>query len=211
MTSQAWIDISVPVKNGMLHWPTDPPVAITRVKDMAKGDSSNLSLLSMGAHSGTHIDAPVHFAPDGAGVDVADITVLIGRARVVEILDTETITVRELEPLHIRRGDRILFKTMNSATPWHERPFREDFIHLSDAAADYLLIRGVKLVGADYLSIGSYRHGGGVVHRRLLQGGVCIVEGLNLHGVTPGHYHFVCLPLRLAGSDGAPARCVIRP
>jgi arylformamidase len=210
MSPAIWSDVSVPLTNGMLHWPTDPPVAITRVKDMAKGDSTNVSLLSMGAHTGTHVDAPVHFLPGAKGVDAIDFSALIGRARVLEISSLESITVQDLKSHRIRQGERILFKTTNSANLWHERPFMEDFVYLSDEAADYLLAQGAKLVGADYLSIGSYRHGGGVVHRRLLQGGVWIVEGLNLHGVAPGTYDMVCLPLRVVDGDGAPARCVLR-
>ena len=210
-SESAWIDISVPLTDGMLHWPGDPPVSVTRVKDITQGSSANVSLLSMGAHSGTHVDAPVHFIPGGKGIDEASLSALVGRARVIEISDGASITVEELTRHRIRRGERILFKTRNSSSAWHRNPFAEDFVYLSDAGAQYLVSRGVTLVGADYLSVGSYRHGGGEVHRILLAGGIWLIEGLDLSGVIAGNYQLICLPLRVVQGDGAPARAILRP
>lgn len=206
-----WLDVSVPLRDGMIHWPGDPPVAVTRVKDIAEGNSANLSLVSMGAHSGTHVDAPVHFIAGGKGVDAVDLSFLVGRARVIEIMHAECITGDELRQHRVRRGERILLKTRNSSTPWYEEPFKEDFVYLTDGAAQYLVDRGVRLAGADYLSMGSYRRGGRTVHRLLLSSGAYIVEGLNLCGIAPGIYDMVCLPLRLVDGDGAPARAILRP
>lgn len=206
-----WLDVSVPLRDGMLHWPGDPPVGITRVKDIDKGNSANLSLVSMGVHSGTHVDVPVHFIADGKGVDEVELSALVGRARVIEIRHAECITVDELRQNRVRRGERILFKTRNSSNSWYEGPFNQDFVYLSDEAAQYLVDRGVRLAGADYLSMGSYRHGGRTVHRLLLSSGAYIVEGLNLFGIAPGIYDMVCLPLKLVGGDGAPARAILRP
>ena len=206
-----WIDISIPLRDAMVHWPSDPPVSIKRVKDIEKGDTANLSVISMGAHTGTHVDAPIHFLKQGQGIDNIAIETLVGRARVIEIRDTESIKPEELAGHGIRRGERILFKTENSSHVWQKDEFVEDFIFISDAAADLLVDRGVRLIGIDYLSVGSVKHGGTYVHKTLLSGGICIIEGLNLSNVTPGEYDLICLPLRIVAGDGAPARAVLKP
>ncbi|MDO8578987.1 MAG: cyclase family protein, partial [Dehalococcoidales bacterium] len=136
--------------------------------------------------------------------------VLVGKARVLEIKDTESIKVAELEKFKIRRSERILFKTSNSAL-WKSRKFSEDFVFVSPDAAQFLADRGVALVGVDYLSVGGYRTGGSTQHKVLLIAGVCIVEGLNLSRIASGNYNLVCLPLRLENGDGAPARAIIKP
>ncbi len=210
-THQPWIDISVPLRNEMVHWPGNPPVSIKRVKDITKGDTANLSVISMGAHSGTHVDAPFHFLRQGQGIDNIPIDTLVGRARVLEIRDPESIKAGELLQYHIRRGERILFKTRNSSHVWQKDEFVEDFVFVSDDAAGFLVDRGVRLVGIDYLSVGSFKHGGSYVHKTLLSNGVWTIEGLNLSNVTPGKYDFICLPLRIVGGDGAPARAILRP
>ncbi|MFC1958299.1 cyclase family protein [Chloroflexota bacterium] len=206
-----WIDISVPLKDAMVHWPGDPPVSIKRVKDIEQGDTANLSVISTGAHSGTHVDAPIHFIKGGKGVDHIPLDTVIGRARVIEIRDPESIKPEELATHRIRHGERILFKTRNSSELWHKDEFVEDFVFISDAAADFLVDRGVRLVGVDYLSVGSFKYGGSYVHKTLLSGDIWIIEGLNLSNVTPGKYNLICLPLRIVGGDGAPARAIIRP
>ncbi|MFC1892835.1 cyclase family protein [Chloroflexota bacterium] len=207
---QPWIDISVPLSDAMAHWPGDPPVSIKRVKDIEQGDTANLSVISMGVHSGTHVDAPIHFVKQGQGIDKIPIDTLVGRARVIEIRDPESIKPEELAGQRIRRGERILFKTRNSPHVWQENEFVEDFVFISDAAADLLVDGGVQLVGVDYLSVGSYRHGGSYVHKTLLSGGVWVIEGLNLSNVTPGEYDLICLPLRIVAGDGAPARAILK-
>lgn len=206
-----WIDISVPLKNGMAHWPGDPTVNISRVRDLEKGDTVNLSTISMGAHSGTHVDAPLHFINGGEGVDEIPLETLVGRARVIEIRDTESIKPDELKEHHIRPGERILFKTFNSSHAWQSDKFVEDFVFISDSAARFLVERKVRAVGIDYLSVGSYKHGGSEVHKILLAGGVWIIEGLDLSPVVPGNYELICLPLKLVQGDGAPARAILRP
>ncbi|MDP3879044.1 MAG: cyclase family protein [Dehalococcoidales bacterium] len=210
-TKSSWIDISVSLRDGMVHWPGDPAVNISRVKDMARGDTANLSAISMGAHSGTHVDAPFHFINGGKGVDELPLETLVGRARVIEIRDAESIRPDELEEHSIRRGERILFKTRNSSHVWQRKEFVEDFVFISDDAAKRLVERGVRAVGVDYLSVGGYKQGGSDVHRILLSGGVWIIEGLDLSAVAPGGYYLTCLPLRLVGADGAPARAILRP
>ena len=208
---QPWIDISIPLRDAMVHWPSDPPVSIKRVKNIEQGDTANLSLISMGAHSGTHIDAPIHFLKQGQGVDNIPIDTLVGRARVIEIRDPESIKPEELVGHRIRRGERILFKTRNSSHVWQKDEFVEDFVFVADAAADLLVDSGVRLIGVDYLSVGSFKHGGSYAHKTLLSGGIWTIEGLNLSKLTPGKYDLICLPLRIVAGDGAPARAILRP
>jgi arylformamidase len=208
--SETWIDISVPLYTGMVHWPDNPPVQIERVLNMDAGDAANVSALSLGAHTGTHIDAPVHFLPQGAGVDTLPLSATLGPARVIEITDGESIKRQELERHAIQRGERILFKTRNSARCWQSDAFVEDFVYLAAEAARYLADVGVRTVGVDYLSVGGFVRDGEATHRALLSAEVCIIEGLNLSQVKPGTYELVCLPLKIRGADGAPARAVLR-
>ncbi len=204
-----WIDVSVPLQNGMVHWPGDPPVEIRRVKELRRGDSSTLSRLSMGSHTGTHLDAPSHFLKNGATLDRIPWEALIGPARVIGIRHPERVTVAELHRSRIRRGERILFKTRNSVRCWKGNSFRPDFVHLDAEAARFLVQRGVRTVGMDYLSVGGYKKDGRDVHRILLGAGIWIIEGLNLSSAAPGRYELVCLPLRIAGGEGAPARALL--
>jgi arylformamidase len=210
-TKKTWVDISVPIRDAMIHWPSDPLVSIKRVEDIEKGDTANVSAISMGAHSGTHVDAPIHFIKEGKGVDHVSLDTVIGRARVIEISDTESIKPEELARHRIRRGERILFRTENSSHVWQKNEFVEDFVFISDTAADFLVDRGVRLIGVDYLSVGSFNHGGSYVHKTLLGSGIWIIEGLNLSNVTAGKYDLICLPLRIVGGDGAPARAILKP
>ncbi len=206
-----WIDISTPVRNGMVHWPSDPSIQIERTSDMERGASANVSRISMGSHTGTHMDAPLHFIPGGEGIDNMSLDTTIGRARVVEIQDTQSIKPEELVKHRIRRGERILLKTRNSLRNWSAQAFIEDFVFVSKEAAHFLARRRVRLVGVDYLSVGGYKRNGAEIHQILLNAGVWIIEGLDLSGVEPGKYHLVCLPLKLVDADGAPARAVLRP
>ncbi|MEE8418494.1 MAG: cyclase family protein [Dehalococcoidales bacterium] len=205
-----WIDVSVPLRDGMAHWPGDPGVSISRARDMDKGDTVNLSQVSMGAHTGTHMDAPLHFLSKGKSIDTLPLEAVMGRARVVEISDGESVKPEELTRHRLRRGERILFKTRNSPRVWQSSGFVDDFVYISDAAADYLVDRGVSLVGVDYLSVGA-PSGGSYVHKTLLGGGIWLIEGLDLTQTPAGKYDLVCLPLKLVGGDGAPARAVLRP
>lgn len=210
-TSSPWIDISVPLRNAMVHWPSDPPVKIERVSDIAHGDTSNLSTISMGSHTGTHMDAPLHFIQQAKSISDMPLDTTIGRARVIEIHDTESIKPEELEQHRIRRGERILFKTLNSTRGWKTDHFIEDFVFISKEAAHFLTERGVKVVGVDYLSVGGFKRDGAYIHQTLLGGGIWIIEGLDLSGVNPGKYNLICLPLKLDQGDGAPARALLRP
>ena len=206
-----WIDVSVPLRDGMPAWPGDPPVQIGRHEDMSKGGDANVTALSLGAHTGTHMDAPVHFLADGVAIETLDLSATMGRARVIEIGDPVAIRREEIQAAEIVRGERILFKTRNSSYAWSSESFVEDFVGISPDAAEYLAEIGVRTVGIDYLSVAAFGGDAAGVHRALLSAGVWIIEGLDLAGVAEGSFELICLPLRIPGSDGAPARALLRP
>ena len=208
--TESWIDVSVPLHNGMAHWPDNPPVKIERMLDIDQGDAANVSKMSLGVHTGTHVDAPRHFIRDGRGVHLAPFSALIGPARVIEITDTQSIKVDELRRHDLQAGERILFKTLNSTRCWQTDDFVEDFVYVSQEAARYLAGLRVQTVGVDYLSVGGYTTDGTETHQALLSADVWIIEGLNLAAVQPGIYELICLPLKIVDSDGAPARAVLR-
>lgn len=205
-----WIDVSVPLHTGMVHWPDNPPVSIERELDMKRGDVCNVSKMSMGVHTGTHMDAPIHFIRGGVGIDQMPVTAAIGRARVIEIGDPISIKPEELVGHNIQRGERILLKTRNSARCWQTDDFVKDFVYISHEAAQYLASLGVQTVGVDYLSVGGSQVDGPETHQALLGSGIWIIEGLNLSQAEPGVYDLICLPLRIIGGDGAPARAILR-
>jgi len=194
----------------MVHWPNNPPVCIERMLDIERDDTANVSKLSMGAHTGTHMDAPIHFLQAGKGIDTMPLTATIGRARVIEIRDPESIKPEELYPHHIQHGERILFKTRNSTRCWQTTDFVQDFVYISQEAARYLASQQVQTVGVDYLSVGGFFKDGVETHQALLEAGIWIIEGLNLESVLPGIVELICLPLKIEGCDGAPARAILR-
>ena len=202
-------DISVPVRPGMIVYDGDPDVTLERVKAIADGASANVSRLDFGVHTGTHVDAPVHFIDGARGAETIALEALIGPVVVVDATEqTEHIDAAALGRLAIPAGtERVIFKTNNSRL-WDLDHFSADFIGLLGDAAAALVARRIRLVGIDYLSIGP--KGNGVpTHVALLEAGVVILEGLDLRRVEPGAYQLVCLPLLLVGSDGAPARAVL--
>jgi arylformamidase len=206
-----WIDVSVRVRTGMPHWPDNPPIVLERVMDLGRGDPCNVSHLAMGVHSGTHMDGPVHFIHEGPGLDDMPLSATMGEARVIEIEDPKEITAEELARHGIRAGERILFRTSNSIRCWQAPSFVEDFVYISEQGARYLAETGVRTVGVDYLSVGGYHADGALIHRILLEAGIWIIEGLDLSPVTGGRYEMICLPVKLHGSDGAPARAILKP
>ena len=208
--ASSWIDVSVPLRTGMAHWPGDPAPRITRAQDLERGDAYTVSLLEMGAHTGTHMDAPAHVIRRGATIDAMPLDAGVGTARIIGIRDVVSVTVRELRPHRIRRGERILFKTRNSLRSRSTDRFQKDFVYISAEAARYLAERKVRLVGVDYLSVGGFKKDGVATHQALLGAGIWIVEGLNLSRLTPGPVDIICLPLRLLNADGAPARAIVR-
>jgi arylformamidase len=211
MKNYGWIDVSVPLYTGMVHWPGDPEFHSELAKGLGQGDVCNLTRISTSAHIGTHMDAPRHFIPDGEGIDQMPIDAVVGLCRVIEIKDRQAICPGELDPHRLRPHERILFKTRNSEQAWQTDQFIEDFVYISKEAAQYLAERRVKTVGVDYLSVGGFATDGVETHQALLGAKIWIIEGLNLSGVKPGQYELVCLPIKLLGSDGAPARAILRP
>ncbi len=204
-------DISVPISPDMPTYPGDPPVSVTPVLQIDRGDSANVSLLSMGDHTGTHLDPPVHFVPGGKTVDQLDLGILYGPARVVDMTRVgHAITVRDLEAARLPSGiTRLLFKTRNSELWGTRHDFAKDYVGVAWDGAQWLVDHAVRLVGIDYLSIESYDASAPNTHRTLLGAGIVVVEGLNLQQVAPGDYTLVCLPLKIKNGDGGPLRAIL--
>jgi arylformamidase len=203
-------DISVAITPATPVWPGDPPITLERVSKIEEGGEANVTRIGFTAHTGTHVDAPYHFIPDAETLDKIPIKAFTGRAYVLHLPDVDLITADILKDSGIPpRTRRVLFKTRNSDY-WArgESEFQEDFVALSADGAEYLVKRGVKLVGVDYLSVAPYGDAR-PTHEVLLQAGVIIVEGLNLSEVSQGRYTLFCLPLKLIGVDGAPARAIL--
>jgi arylformamidase len=203
-------DISVPISESLVVWPDDIPVEITQPSHLSRGDVATVSRLRLGAHAGTHVDAPAHFIPGGSNVDSLDLDVLVGPAFVVEAVNADALSASVLEALSLPQGiERVLFQTRNSER-WErgEKTFSKEFVGLTEDGARWLVSRGIKLVGTDYLSVAAF---GELVstHRVLLEAGVILVESLNLSGIAAGMYQLVCLPLKLEGVEGAPARVIL--
>ena len=204
-------DITVPIRAGMPVYEGDPAVKIEPWSAFAKDDSSNVSTLNFGAHTGTHVDAPAHFIEGARKIDALNLDVLIGPARVIRVGDELTeIGAKFVRSCNLQGVERVLFHTRNSGF-WNEG-FRKDFTHLLPEAAQILVDQGIKLVGTDYLSIEKFHSGHHQTHLTLLSNSVIIVEGLNLSDVPEGDYELICLPLKIGGGtgDGAPARAVLR-
>ncbi len=203
-------DISLPVSEELPVWPGDPRVAIDSLTHLERGDVCTVSRLSCSVHSGTHVDGPAHFIKGGATVDSLDLDTLLGPALVVDTGPAREISASLLAGLLIPKDtERLLFRTLNSEI-WNrqEQEFVKDFVAISADGARWLKEKAIRLVGIDYLSVAPFADGV-ATHRILLQGGIVLLEGLNLAGITPGIYQLVCLPLKLVGGDGAPARAVL--
>jgi arylformamidase len=203
-------DLSVGISPNLPVWPGNPGVEISRAQDMDKGDHANVSRLSLGVHTGTHVDAPVHFINGAAGVDSLALETLVGPALLIDLPNVAVVTAADLEGAHIPAGtQRLLIKTHNSAY-WAkaDTSFHTEFAGVAVDAANWLVAHHVTLVGVDYLSVAPWKQGT-PTHRALLEAGVVIVEGLNLSAIEPGVHAFTCLPMKIVGSDGAPARAII--
>jgi arylformamidase len=203
------IDVSVPLDAQLPTYPHNTPFSLEPIKRIARGDSSNVSTLHMSAHTGTHVDAPRHFFDQGAGTESLALELLIGRARVIEIDSRAGIAAEDLAPLDLSDDIRVLIKTHNSRL-WGSPEFHQDYVGVTESGAKYLVEHGIKVVGVDYLSVEKFHNPGAPAHHVLLGAGTIVIEGLNLHEVDPGVYEMFCLPLRVVGSDGAPARVVLR-
>ncbi len=204
-------DISVPISNALVVWPGSPTVRIRNTSHVDNGDMATVSELIMSSHTGTHLDAPKHFIAGGATVDTLDLDVLVGWARVVQVDDSvNDITAEVLENLKIPVDTmRLLIKTRNSNL-WAQghTTFDEQYVGVSEDGARWLVERGVRLIGVDYLSVSPFADPV-PTHIVLLEAGVIPVEGLNLTDVPPGMYQLVCLPMKLQDGDGAPCRAIL--
>ena len=206
----AWIDVSVPLHAGTPVWKGDPPPLFEQAMFLDRGDLCNLTRMSASVHLGTHMDAPRHFLRDGAGMETLPLDAVLGEARVVLIEDTLAVRPAEL-PADLAPGERILFRTVNSTRCWSRSDFVEDFVFISKEAAQALADAGIRTVGTDYLSVGGFTQDLVETHEILLGAGIWIIEGLDLSRIQPGRYELACLPLKIVGCDGAPARAALRP
>lgn len=203
-------DISLEITPDLPTWPGDPEIKFQTISNIPNGDSANVTAISMSVHTGTHIDAPLHFLEKGNSVDEIVLKTLIGRAFVLYLPDVDLVTAEVLENAELPpRTRRVLLKTKNSDF-WARgvTEFQEDFVAISPDGAQYLADRGVQLVGVDYLSVAPFSEPIRT-HQILLEAGIVIVEGLNLSEVSDGRYNLYCLPIKLAGVEGAPARAIL--
>lgn len=205
---QKMYDVSVGLRPSMPVWPDNPGFEISPYQTLEEGADANVSVMKLGSHVGTHVDAPAHFIKGAPSVDTLPLDILIGEAFVFELQVQSSISLADLEVLDLRGRKRILFKTRNSML-WSKEEFTPDYVSFEIEAAEFLVRKGVKLVGIDYLSVGSYEDGVDV-HHAFLESGIVVIEGLDLSSVSQGPYEIVCLPLKVIGADGAPARVVLR-
>jgi len=203
------IDVTVPLDPTLPTYPNNTPFSLEPIKRIARGDSSNVSTLHMSAHCGTHVDAPRHFFDERAGTEALPLEMLIGRARVIEIASRTGIAAEDFSGIDLSDDVRLLIKTHNSRL-WGSPDFHTDYIGVTESGAKHLVDRGIKVLGVDYLSVEQFRKPGAPAHHLLLGAGTIVIEGLNLIDVDPGVYEMYCLPLRIVGADGAPARVVLR-
>jgi len=203
------IDVSVPLDANLPSYPGNTPFTLEPIKRIAQGGSSNVSSIHLSAHSGTHVDAPRHFFDSGPGTEALALDMLMGRTRVIELTTRKAITAEDLSGFDLSEDIRLLIKTANSRL-WGSPEFHADYVGVGESAAKHLVEHGIKVVGVDYLSVEALHTPGAPAHHTLLGAGVIVIEGLNLRDVEPGIYEMFCLPLAIVGSDGAPARVVLR-
>lgn len=205
-----WIDISYSLFPEMVVWPGDEKVSIRKTAQIGQdGSDANVTAISMSAHTGTHIDAPLHFIENGGDITSLPLSALTGIVKVIEIKNLQEINIDELRQHSITKDDKIIFKTVNTETNWINEPFKANYVYLNPEAARYLVSVGVTTIGIDYLSIGGMETGI-EVHKILLGADIVIIEGLNMAAIDPGSYEMFALPLKLTGADGAPARVIVR-
>ena len=204
-------DISLTIAEDLPIWPGDPKIELKKISQIDNGEEANVTHLSACVHIGTHVDAPDHFLGNGETVENLSLDLLVGPALVVEVPVEGQITAMDLQSITIPEGTkRLLIKTANSQI-WAEglKEFKEDFIAIEADAAEYLVNQGVEVVGVDYLSVAPFADPA-PTHQILLKAGTLIIEGLNLSEIVPGEYTLYCLPLKIKGSDGAPARVLLQ-
>jgi arylformamidase len=204
-----YYDISLNLSASTIRWITSPPLELHERRRMNRGDHNNSSAVTMSLHSGTHVDAPFHFVPDGTTIDELPLELFMGAA-LVHAVDTDRyIKAEHVAAIGLDGITRLLFKTRNSSLL--KRPsYEPDFVAFAVEAAEALVAQGVKLVGLDYLSVAHAGEEQVPVHRAFLDRGVVLLEGIDLSGINPGRYELICFPIRIHGADGAPCRAVLR-
>ena len=207
-----WIDVTYPIKVGMPYWPGQPPVSLERVSDMQKGDGANVSVLKLSLHTGTHMDAPLHFLKKDKDITHAPLEAMFGSLQIAYMPGVDTIHKEDVEKFEQRsgklNGGHLFFKTDNSKRDWLNEPFNEDYVAVASDAAQYLADK-ITLVGVDYLSVAPFNDIT-PTHQILLGAGVWVIEGLDLRGVEEGHYEVVALPLKISGGEASPVRVLVR-
>lgn len=206
------IDISVGLHPEMPVWPGSDKFSLERIMRLEEGDEANVSQMNTEVHIGTHVDAPWHFVANGKTVEELSLDVLMGKAVVAEIAEVDSVTAKDLEALDLPPDtQRLLLHTRNSQL-WENKvtEFQKDFVALTSDAAQWIVDRGIPLIGVDYLSVQRF-YDSPLTHEILLGAETIVIEGLNLHGVKSGQYHLTCLPLKLIGAEGSPARAVLIP
>jgi arylformamidase len=202
-------DATIPIHEGTVTFPGDPPFRMEPCFQIEKGDPVNVAIISMGTHLGTHVDPPAHYLEGGATLDEIPLDTLVGPGIVLDMRGVSQIDRQALESAPMGDHVRVLLKTDNGPLLL-ESSFHSDYVHLTEDGARYLVEKGVSLVGIDYISIERYQNPGAPVHRALLQAGILIVEGVHLLEIPPGPYEIFCLPICIKGADGAPARVLLR-
>jgi len=210
INSEGWIDITIDIRDGMLHWPGDHDVKIGKSLTIEEGGVANVTYMQLSAHTGTHVDAPLHFIDKGKDITTIALNRLMGKVKVIEIQNPYEITLSEIKDKITVSDERIIFKTKNSQSDWFNKKFTENFVYLATDAAEFLKEKGVLTIGIDYLSIAGMANGI-EVHRILLGEEIFIIEGLDLRFIEAGNYEMICLPLKIKNSDGSPARVLLKP
>jgi len=207
-----YIDVSVSISSDLPRWPGSPEIVFQKNLDLEKGDVATDTTLHLSVHTGTHVDAPLHFIRGGKGVDQMNLDVLMGEAYVAAFPDeVESITAVILDKLPLpKRTRRLLLRTRNSYL-WQAKmsEFQPNFVALTADAAQWIVDQGIQLIGVDYLSVQRYCDGS-ETHQILLNSEIVIIEGLDLTEVSQGVYDLICLPIKLKGIEGAPARAILR-
>ena len=209
-----WIDVTQTLQKSMAYWPGQEKPEFSLLADIKKGDMANVTKIDISCHTGTHMDAPLHFLDEAQDISTMPVSAMVGAGKIMLIEEKEHISKKAIQQAeervgHIKKGDRILFKTHHSNKDWIMEEFRTDYTALAADGAQYLVDKGIALVGIDYLSIAPYDNLV-EIHQILLKQKIWIVEGLRLLNIEEGEYEIICLPLKIKGADGAPARVLVR-
>lgn len=207
--SKNWLDVSESISKNTVVWPGDPQAIVSQLASHELGDDYQLSEAFFSLHTGTHIDAPLHFIKDGKDVTQIPSSSMMGDVLVMDVTNENKITAEYLKRQDFQNCERIFFKTISDEMDRKSSLEKNDFIALDVSAANYLREKKIKLIGIDGLSI-AIADELKEVHVSLLEKEIVIVEVLNLQEITAGIYEMICLPIKIAGAEAAPARVLLR-